>query len=318
MGYDTTLEEIKMFIKKYKKINGITPKLSEWKVKDGFPCNKEKLLKLCGKYNDLLESMGEETFSYGKRRYNKEKLLSDLKNAVLQHRSVDFTIIRKDNNLKHRDIYTNVFGSVKKSLRLCGITNNEIYLMKKYKNYNLENPIDFIIKNLYNGKLTLIQESLIAEFKDIVCNDVPTRSNLQYKISLSKIYRNFNGYTEFVILCGAECALSNKQEYMANDGHICDSYEECIIDNELNKRNIKHEVHIKYPNSSFITDFAIGNIFVEYTGYKKAGRDKYIKKLELKRKIAKENNILLIEIDNVSDYAIKDMMQRLLVEILIE
>lgn len=47
MGYDTTLEEIKMFIKKYKKINGITPKLSEWKVKDGFPCNKEKLLKLC-------------------------------------------------------------------------------------------------------------------------------------------------------------------------------------------------------------------------------------------------------------------------------
>lgn len=178
MGYDTTLEEIKMFIKKYKKINGITPKLSEWKVKDGFPCNKEKLLKLCGKYNDLLESMGEETFSYGKRRYNKEKLLSDLKNAVLQHRSVDFTIIRKDNNLKHRDIYTNVFGSVKKSLRLCGITNNEIYLMKKYKNYNLENPIDFIIKNLYNGKLTLIQESLIAEFKDIVCNDVPTRSNL--------------------------------------------------------------------------------------------------------------------------------------------
>ena len=68
---NTNMKDIENFIKQYYLQNGFTPKLSEWKMKDGFPCNKETLLKF-GKYNDILKSLGYEVYSYGKRRYNKK------------------------------------------------------------------------------------------------------------------------------------------------------------------------------------------------------------------------------------------------------
>ena len=48
-GDSIKLEDIKTFLENYYKENKTTPKLTEWKEKDGFPCNKQNLYPLKAK-----------------------------------------------------------------------------------------------------------------------------------------------------------------------------------------------------------------------------------------------------------------------------
>lgn len=321
MPRETNIIEVSEFIHKYYKENGYTPKLSDWKVKNGFPCNKEKLLKICGKYNDLINLLGYETYTYGKRRYNKYELLKELKETVLTYRSVDYKILKANKNLKHRDTYTNVFGSFRKALRECGITNNEIYLLKMYDDYEMEDPKEFIINKIFNNNIPNEANKLIAEGKKLIADGVkPIREEFNKKISIRKIYKYFIRFPIFIIMCDAECSLSNKQQYKANDGHLCDSYGESIIDDLLCSYGIKHEVHCSYPNSNLVSDFKVNNVFIEYTGYSHHNEHskKYIKQLERKRKLAKDNNLIILEVNDTHTKTLDRFIQRLLLEIVVE
>lgn len=315
MPKDTSREEVYEFIKKYFEKNGVTPKLMEWKVKDGFPCNKEKVLSIFGKYNDLLDSLGYETFTYGQRRYNKKKLLEELRSAVLQHRSVDFRIIRDDNNLKHRDIYTSQFGSVRNALQGLGINNNNIFLMKEYGDYKLEDPREFLIKKMFDGSLEEEPRILVEYGRELLEKGYPfTRDSVAEKLSIRKIYKHFKKFPYYVIICGGECKLGNKQQYRSQDGHLCDSYEESLIDDLLYSKKIKHKTQTFYPGSKKRCDFSIGNVFIEYTGFMKFGKEKsskYRKTMETKRKICKSNGIILIEVDDVKKDTLDKFLQRL-------
>lgn len=308
--------KIKDFINEYNKKYGYTPKLSEWKVKDGFPCNKETLLKMYGKYNVLLESLGYKTYSYGKRRYNKQVLLKELYKSVVKYRSVDIKVLREEEKeLKHRDVYTSQFGSFRNALSLCGINNNIIYLMKKYKNYNFEDPKSFLLDFLYDNNLNEKQLELITIMKKIYLEgNPPIRDAVKYKISLHSIRKEFISFTEFIILCELECGLSNKQTYESKDGHKCDSYGECLIDDLLYNNNIEHDIHVKYNNSNLISDFKVlDNIYIEYTGYiHHPNNKKYIKHLEMKRNIVKEQGNIIIEVDNTEKTTLDNFMQKLL------
>lgn len=82
---------------------------------------------------------------------------------------------------------------------------------------------------------------------------------------------------------------------IANDGHICDSIAEKVIDDYLSRRKIKHERNIFYPRGKYTFDFKIGNIYVEYFGL--AGEHKRYDELrKIKQRIAKKSDLQFVEI----------------------
>lgn len=296
--------EIINFVHEYYKINNTTPRLKDFVKKNGYPCNKDTVIKIFGTFNNLIKECGYETYEYGQRHYNKKELLNELKKAILQHRSIDFRYIRKNNNLKHRDVYTRVFGSVRNAIKELSITNNQIYLLKTYKDYMLEDPqkylkskinfIDTFESNELIIKINQLKHEGISLLRDSVCN----------YISIYKIYKIFGSYNNFMIISGNEVNLKNKNYTLSNDGHMCDSYEEKIIDDLLYELNIYHDVHVKYPNSNLICDFKLSDCYIECAGYKRnttsKGHDKYVKTLNNKIKICSELNVKLIIIENAN------------------
>lgn len=308
-------DKIKDFIDDYYKKYGTTPRLKDFVKKNGFPCNKETLLKKIGNYNDFIERCGYKTYKYGQRHYNEKELLEELKRAVLQHRSVDFNFIRKDNNLKHRDIYTRVFGSVRDALNLLGIGNNEIWLLKQYSDYSLSDPILFLDEKL---KLNKNEEyyQLLEEAENLKKANIPlTRDIVAQKMSIRKIYRIFGNFNNFIILSGNTVNLGNRNFIKANDGHVCDSYEEKIVDDMLSEMNIAHEVHQRYPDSKLISDFKIENIYVECTGYSRnktnKKHDKYVKTIEDKIRLCKKLKCKIIIIENPARISKKQLAEAL-------
>lgn len=308
-------ENIINFIHDYYKKNNTTPRLKDFVKKNGYPCNKETLLKIFKTYNSLIKECGYETYSYGQRHYNKKQLLNELKLAVIQHKSIDFAYIRKDNNLKHRDIYTRVFGSVRKALTELGINNNHIYLLKRYKDYMLEEPISFL-KTKINFKETKESINLINQINLLKSQDIPLLRDVVSKhMSIYSVYKIFGNYNNFIILSRNEVNLKNKNYTVSNDGHICDSYEEKIIDDILFDLNIPHEIHVKYPNSEYISDFKLNDCYLECTGYKRnvssKAHDKYIKTINNKIKICEELKVKLIIIENATKISRKDFAEAL-------
>lgn len=82
---------------------------------------------------------------------------------------------------------------------------------------------------------------------------------------------------------------------VAEDGHLCNSISEKIIDDWLYRNNIPHEKEVRYPGKkAFRADWKVGEYFIEFWGLE--GQENYDKKMRVKRKIAKEYNIPLIEI----------------------
>ncbi|KKT51031.1 MAG: hypothetical protein UW44_C0018G0001, partial [Candidatus Collierbacteria bacterium GW2011_GWB2_44_22] len=75
---------------------------------------------------------------------------------------------------------------------------------------------------------------------------IPTKAELGH---LNRPARNnFGTWNNLIKIAGLtpnEVIFSKK--YIANDGHRCDSLSEKIVDDWLFARNIKHQVHIKYP-----------------------------------------------------------------------
>ena len=82
---------------------------------------------------------------------------------------------------------------------------------------------------------------------------------------------------------------------IAKDGHRCDSFAESIIDDWLFENKIDHERHVRYPKSTFVSDFKIGSIYVEYFGLS-GGSRKYDSYMQRKLAMAKENSVLLVEV----------------------
>lgn len=82
---------------------------------------------------------------------------------------------------------------------------------------------------------------------------------------------------------------------IANDGHVCDSLAEKLIDDYLYSKNIQHQRCVPYPESECTADFKIGDTLVEYFGL--AGEHKRYDELrKIKQEIIKRYRLNLIEI----------------------
>lgn len=300
-------DDIVKFIQEYFVKNGIVPCLKEWTVENGFPCNKEYLSRNY-KYNDLVSKAGFKTYEYGQRHYNIPQMLEDIRKAVIESRSFNINILNKKfNYIKHRDTYSRLFGEFENALLGAGIENKHKILINRFNDYKLEEPIEFLqIKFGRNGKFTEEQNELIESIKIAsICGDL-RRVSLGKKISLYKCRKLFETYSIALIAAGLNPAKTMRNRIKAKDGHLCDSYEESLIDNILYDLNIPHEVHIKYDGSDYVCDFKIeNNIIIEYIGFAKVKDDyirgRYIEKLKDKEEIAEELGAYLITIDNVDE-----------------
>lgn len=91
--------------------------------------------------------------------------------------------------------------------------------------------------------------------------------------------------------------MYKRMRVRAEDGHLCDSISEVLVDNWLARNGIPHQRDIIYPKSHYKADWGIDNdkIFIEYFGL--AGDSpRYDRSMEIKRKFCQEARIKLIEI----------------------
>lgn len=86
---------------------------------------------------------------------------------------------------------------------------------------------------------------------------------------------------------------------VAEDGHLCDSVSELLIDNWLYKNNILHKKDVFYPTTQHKTDWQIifdnQKIFVEYFGLANDS-PRYDRCIKEKLKLCNKNNVSLIAI----------------------
>jgi hypothetical protein len=87
--------------------------------------------------------------------------------------------------------------------------------------------------------------------------------------------------------------FSEKQ--IANDGHLCDSMAEKIIDDWLSSKKILHQRNVRYPLGTYSADFSVDGKLVEFFGLAGELRE-YDKITAIKRKICAQSNLPLIEI----------------------
>jgi hypothetical protein len=60
--------------------------------------------------------------------------------------------------------------------------------------------------------------------------------------------------------------ISNGTECISNNGHGCLSLVEKTIGDFIHERGITHTREVSYPDSTFLTDFVVKRLFIEYFG----------------------------------------------------
>lgn len=81
---------------------------------------------------------------------------------------------------------------------------------------------------------------------------------------------------------------------LANDGHLCLSLGEKVIDDWLTAHGYKHEKEPAWPEGNMRADFQVGDTYIEYFGL--AGDPAYDAKIIRKRELARAYDIPLVEV----------------------
>jgi len=130
--------------------------------------------------------------------------------------------------------------------------------------------------------------------------------------------RRFGSWNKAICLAGF---LPNPElfthKFKAQDGHLCDSFSEKIIDDWLHDNKIYHKRSVPYPGTRMTADFSLApNLFLEFFGL--AGVQKeYDRLLNKKRKICRSLGIYLIEVypkhlfpkNTLSNLVTKDLLK---------
>ena len=183
--------------------------------------------------------------------------------------------LSKTQNLPHPKTIQDRFGSWENAIATTGLKSNKFY------------DKDFLVKEI---------ERFIEEN-----GHIPSTNEFRYTDGYpstkgyKRLFGSFNnalvelGYTPIsVVKTNKYCC-----NVIANDGHICDSAEEGIVDNFLFNNNIEHSIQPLYPRHDVLNskgwiraDFYLTkyNTFIEYAGL--INRKFYADKLEKKQQLA--------------------------------
>lgn len=179
------------------------------------------------------------------------------------------------------------FETLNAFAKYCGLDMNVFSI-----NYYEEEEVRDMFLNIYD--IEDIPPTMLDVDDDYKCGN--------FKFSPDMLHNKFGSYNDFLNYCGFE-VFNSKFGYpcVAEDGHLCDSRTEKIIDDFMYHNNIKHEPHPRY--SDFITGFKSINkadwklsdgTIVEYFGL--IGYKKYEEKMQKKLEILNSNNISYIAI----------------------
>lgn len=109
--------------------------------------------------------------------------------------------------------------------------------------------------------------------------------------------KRFGGWNNAIKLAGFKTnPILYSYKFKAEDGHLCDSFAEKIIDDWLYGKGIRHRKNFPYLKTKMTADFLINhNIVVEFFGL--AGTQKtYDETIKRKRFLCAKNGLKLIEI----------------------
>lgn len=102
---------------------------------------------------------------------------------------------------------------------------------------------------------------------------------------------------------------------MANDGHVCDSVAEKMIDDLLFSRKIKHKRNVPYPNTSYTADFQVSGRLIEFFGLRGELKE-YDRHKRAKEALARKHNLTLVKIYPEDIYPLHKLEHTLITKIL--
>lgn len=179
---------------------------------------------------------------------------------------------------------------------LCEITLPKDKMIQFIK--DLINIINFIPSSSFKNDLSYLRyldrESLIKAIK--LLNDMPPfKKSFNTPYGYNEVFGSwFKALIEAGVLENDSQKMSFGYKVLANDGHECLSLGEKNIDDWLYLNKIPHDKEPLYPGVFLRADWKVGNYFIEYWGL--YGNEDYDNKILIKREIAEEYKIPLIEI----------------------
>lgn len=120
------------------------------------------------------------------------------------------------------------------------------------------------------------------------------------KPTLERVRAVFGSWQDALVEAGMEpvseavASVLKATTFSANDGHICYSFAEKLIDDQLNERDIVHEKRATYPETGLQALFKVGGAFIEYFGTRRNSEDKA--EMKLKKQLCKRHGIKLITV----------------------
>lgn len=153
----------------------------------------------------------------------------------------------------------------------------------------------YCCKNCVPYREKISSEKIITLIKKFYSKNarIPFRKEFPYPKSARKHFGTWNKAITAAGFIPNPVRFANK--FIAKDGHKCDSLAEKIIDDWLNSMKISHQVHVRYDQSKFTSDFLVGNTYIEFFGLKGQLR-KYDNLAKQKLAFVKDNHLKLLSI----------------------
>lgn len=150
-----------------------------------------------------------------------------------------------------------------------------------------------------SGSLPYTKEETLTEIRRFIDeNEDKISSKLisaKLKHSITKFFGSWNSIIKELGLT-PNSGVASKKRILCHDGHYADSISEMLVDNWLNRMNLRHERWKEYPGTKQTCDFYLidHGVWIEYCGLMafKVYRDS----MEKKKEIADKNNLSLMEI----------------------
>lgn len=159
------------------------------------------------------------------------------------------------------------------------------------------------IHNYRSTQSKYTREQIISAIKDFYQQHQRTPAKREILEVVGCATHKFGSWTATIQVAGLtpnrshDNRMYKRIKAKAEDGHICDSISEALIDNWLTRNKIPHERDVPYPNTNHKADWAVKNnkIFIEYFGLAKDS-PRYDRSIRKKKKLCEKFEIKLIEI----------------------
>lgn len=139
-------------------------------------------------------------------------------------------------------------------------------------------------------------EELLEKIREF--HSVHGRIPLKREFNSLRVYKlHFGSWNNAIIKAGFEPnAVLFSKKFVAQDGHVCDSFTEKVIDDWLFTNGLEHERGVPYGSTKYTADFKLGNgAILEFFGLAKVQKE-YDAIILKKRILARELHWHLIEI----------------------